>query len=354
MNELIDSETKFFDYLDDLAGRYIIIYKKSGNTRILNDACGTRTIFYYQCKSPTSVLVSSHLDLIRQITDVPELDIKDEFMESFRYYMPANLTPLHQVYILTSNTLLQVNDYQIVRYFPRENLEESSDIESIVDWISSKFVQQLAILSKSKSLLFSLSAGLDTRTTLSASKFIKEQSTYFTYYIQEQGHNSNILWNDLIVAQSICKQLGLNHKLVLKSSEDVIFTDSEYREYYKQFQSVTRYLKHSPSLPYLYRKYFGSDVLHIRSNLNEVVYSSWLGSNKVKDEDYVNFTEKTALKLFYINNWYKQLNDTDAQSYQKFVTGCFKQYLKTSKFDEIKNYNPVDIFYWEFPMGIWH
>ncbi|MDV7394360.1 hypothetical protein RZS08_23460, partial [Arthrospira platensis SPKY1] len=214
--------------------------------------------------SKKTVLIASHLDLIHKITGVKLLDIPDEWMESFKYYMPGNLTPVNQVYILTPNTLLQVNDYQIIRYFPRENLEESSDIDSIVDYISSKFVQQLTLLSESKSLLFSLSAGLDSRTTVSASKFIKDKSTYFTYYIEEDGFNSRILWNDLVVAKSIFDSLGLNHKLVIKSSEEVLFSDPEYQNYYEQFKSMTRYLIHSPSLPYLYREYFGSDVLHIR------------------------------------------------------------------------------------------
>ena len=200
--------------------------------------------------------------------------------------------------------------------------------------------------------MFSLSAGLDTRTTCSASKFIKEQSTYFTYYIQEQGHNSNILWNDLIVAKSICKQLGLNHKLVLKSSEDAIFTDPEYREYYKRFQSIKRYLTHSASLPYLYRQYFGSDVLHIRSNINELVYSYWL--SKSKDGGPFDFTEEAALKVFSRSINYKKFNDTEVQLYQEFIKKSFKKHLEITKFCEVKNYNPTDMFFWEFAMGTWH
>lgn len=47
LNELIDVEINFFDYLDYFVGRYIIIYKKFGNIRILNDVCGIRIIFYY-------------------------------------------------------------------------------------------------------------------------------------------------------------------------------------------------------------------------------------------------------------------------------------------------------------------
>lgn len=357
LNELIDSETKFFDYLDDLAGRYIIIYKKSGNTRILNDACGTRTIFYYQCKSRTSFLISSHIDLIHQITGVPKLDIKDEFMESFTYYMPGNLTPLHQVYILTPNTLLQINDYQIVRYFPRENLEESSDIDSIVDWISSKFLQQLALLAKSKSLLFGLSAGLDSRTTVSASKFIKDRSTYFTYYIEENGFNSNILWRDMIVAKSIFEEQNLNYQLVVGNSDRLLFSSFEYANYYQHFESRIKYRKHSALLPYLYRKYFGSEVLHIRSNIYELVYSDWLGKNKASNSDWINFTEQTAFKLFSIVNPSKHLQNTNRGLYKDFCVNKLKQHLEITNFFEIpkySNYNLIDMFYWEYYKGLWH
>lgn len=354
LNKLTDSETSFFDYLDYLAGRYIIIYHQAGKTKVLHDACGTRSVYYYQYPSKETVLISSHLDLIHKITEVKPLDIKDEWMKSFTYYMPGNLTPLNQVYILTPNTLLQVNDYQIIRYFPRENLEESSDIDSIVDYISSKFVQQLTLLSESKSLLFSLSAGLDSRTTVSASKFIKEKSTYFTYYIEEQGFNSRVLWNDLVVGKSLFNFLEINHKLVIKSSEDILFLNPDYRDYYQQFQSMRRYLIHSPSLPYLYRQYFSSDVLHIRSNLYEFVYSNWLGKNLANEEDCINFTEHTAFKLFLINNSYKKSNNTDIDLYQNFIKRYLKQHLSISHFDEIQNYNPVDMFYWEFYVGTWH
>lgn len=56
--------------------------------------------------------------------------------------------------------------------------------------------------------------------------------------------------------------------------------------------------------------------------------------------------------MFFYYNKYK--GDIDVEVYYKFVKIYLKKYLEISKFCEIKNYNLVDVFYWEFFMGIWY
>ncbi|MEI2419359.1 hypothetical protein V6O07_03730, partial [Arthrospira platensis SPKY2] len=144
---LQNQETNFHQYLDFLAGRYLVIYEKEGNVRVLHDACGTKTIYYYILSRHSSqILISSHLDLIHKIADVPNVKIKQEFYSMYmNKFFPGNLTPLDQVYILTPNTLLDVKSCEIVRYYPREILKEEQDLDRLIESISTNLVKQLTL-----------------------------------------------------------------------------------------------------------------------------------------------------------------------------------------------------------------
>ncbi|MDV7396718.1 hypothetical protein RZS08_35300, partial [Arthrospira platensis SPKY1] len=116
----------------------------------------------------------------------------------------------------------------------------------------------------------------------------------------------------------------MEHKLVI-ASPDVLNKDKEYITFSEKFLSQKRYNIHSVSYPYLYHKCFNENSLYIRSNIFELLYSDWIGKKLVFEDDFNNFTEQSAFKLFscYAGQ-IKHLNQQDTLDYSKQTQNLFK------------------------------
>lgn len=331
---LSESETKFFDFVDDLSGRFIIIYHHNDKTSLMADATGMRSIFYADC--PHTLVVSSHATLIREITGAgpsPAVDIS--WLDRYtNYCLPGHLTPYDGVYYLTPNTLLELETREVVRFFPREELPERQ-VEDIVDELSELFNGQMELIAEKLNPAISLSAGLDSRTTLAMSKNIVDRALFFSYIVENDPHHDfRTLEIDRRVACEIADNVGLRHMVVRVSGDN----DSHNLS---PIQRGNSFLTHSHALARAYAEEIGGDYIHVRSNLSEIgqgvraVWSSRYGPMK---------PEVMAMT-------YCQKSEAE---YDKKAVEAFAAFQEKTQFDRIYNYDDYDIWYWEHRMGTWH
>lgn len=331
LHHLSSSDNSFFDYIDDLSGRFLILYGDDTSAKIMSDATGMRSIFY----STKQTIIGSHFELIQEYVSAPHSKIvQTEWLSSYTsQYFPGHYTPYEDIYFLTPNTLLEVHTKTIKRFFPREEIHPLP-IDEIVDEISTLCDKQLEILTKKyKKLILSITAGIDSKTTLALARKYKHHFDFFTYY---KGSTVKSLEVDKIVVNDMVKNLGLEDRFQFFNLEQEM--PDEFNDLVKILKKNT-FNEHGFELAKFYLDYFSSeDILHIRSNLFEIGRAFYRNKNVPK-----NFTVESMIRGYS----YKAGNDN-------LVKNAFENFYNVIEMDKIFNYDPYDIFYWEFRMGIWH
>jgi hypothetical protein len=328
-----DSTEDFFDYLDRLSGRFILLLKSKTKTFILQDATGTRSVFYTW--QSNFVFISSHAELLADLNCYKPSDEANRFKSSIQFrdnkdsYFPGISTPYEEIKMLTPNTLLNLSAREVERFFPRENLENQEINNELIGELSDFFQSQVDLLRKDYSLSLSLTAGLDSRLSLATSKKHKD---HIYFYTLTYGKNSE---KDAEVARDICDELNLTHHIIpTKGKIDDGFMDL--------------FLKNTSNMSSEFRGEIGEALyynypqgcLHIKSNGSEICRGYYrdiyaILPNKILGEVYA--------KLYGIN----------PQS--SFVRESFEEFIEVTKLNKesIYNYDHYDLFYWEHRIGNW-
>jgi hypothetical protein len=334
---------KFLNYLDYLSGRFVIILFSKSRSFILNDAAGTRTIFYDISKE--SIIISSHSSLIAAIKDNrlnknAKKIIKSGVYKSESSYLPGVLTPFQKIYILTPNTLIDINKGSVERFFPRERLDIKNhlSVDRIVE-IANILETQIKLLSEKYELAVSLTGGIDSRLTLSSTRKYSKKILYYTLIDRMHKQFYEHL-NDAKTAEKIAKLLELKYR-------KYIFPDEVKNKGFNDFKYIwdinTSFMRTESqrNLSWLLYNIFPNNKLHIKSSISEINTASYVrrGFNSslfnIKPEN---------LALLY--GKFPKSN---------FVIEAFSKYINITKFKlkNIYNYNMSDLFYWEHRMGTW-
>ncbi|MDC4240153.1 7-cyano-7-deazaguanine synthase [Clostridium tertium] len=326
LSTYIKSEDEFIKSMDDLAGRFIIIWGDEDNLKICNDATGMRSIFYHKVEN----IISSHCALIQEITKDSYIKTIKKFKEFSSHCMPANYSPVENVLVLTPNTFLDSKNKTVVRFWPRENLENNT-LDNVVESVIKYTDIQLKLLENKYKIINSLSGGMDSRTTLALLKEHVDDITFFTY----SRKKNSITRKDNIIVKKIVDDLNLKHE-----SFEIDENTSTYEfEELKKILVKNTVSNHSFTLASQYlKRYSSDDLIHIRSNLYEIgqcYYRSYMNLPK-------ELTIRDAIKCYSS----KAINDDE-------VIEIYEQYLKTVDMNKIFNYDPYDILYWEQRMGTW-
>ncbi|WP_404329938.1 hypothetical protein [Mesobacillus maritimus] len=331
LRSLETSQDHFFDYIDELSGRFLILYGNDTTARILSDATGMRTIFYSKSKA----FLGSHCALVQEYVNSPEsTTVQREWLGKYTsQFLPGHFTPFEDIVFLTPNTLLDIKSTQVKRFFPREDIKELPT-ETVVEEISVLAKKQVELLSQKFKLLLSLTAGLDSRTTLSLLGDYKERFEFFTYTRSTFNESLDI---DQEIAKEMAENLGLNHHFIMIDQD---MKDKEFIELTKVLRRNT-FSSHAFKLARIYlSKFSKKEHLHIRSNLYEIGRMYFKNNIRNLPKE---LTPESMSKIYSV----KSVED------QKVIE-AFNQYYNHVQMDKIFNYDPYDLFYWEYRMGTWH
>lgn len=326
---------KFFDYIDELAGRYILFYGDHQHSYILADATGMRSIFY----SKDKLVIASHCELAKELTNATVSSLIDtSWLSTYSsYHLPGHFTPYENIYFLTPNTLLKLPEKKVERFYPRKNIDIYT-IQESVEEISPLIYGQLKKLSEKHTFLLSLSGGIDSRTSLAFTRDFRDKFMYFTYSKKSSTASKNSIKSleiDKQLVKDIVTNLGLRHKFI---------TIDDHKESYdlQSFFEVLRkntFTNHSFRLAKLYYDHFPDQRLHIRSNILEIGRSFYKKNPNIPKNFSID-----AMVMCYSP---KAVNNNK-------VKEAFRKYFETVHMDQIFNFDPYDILYWEYRMGVWH
>ncbi len=325
LKALVASTDTFFDRLDYVSGRYVVVFNDGSATRILADATGMKTIFY----SRDGRFFASHARLIVDATgDNGPSPLLRMGRREFKFGFPGLETPFKSVRLLSPNTLFNISSKKVERFFPREELPELSfgDARDLVWQYMNAHVRALP---STWTVVASLTAGIDSRLSLAALRQDK-RIQYFTYCGEER------LLEDKTVASDISSTLSLQHHLL-----NVDISKAEESEF-AEFSKILRrnsYYSHGHRQAYRYTKTFtGENKLHIRSNLGEIGRTFYQRAHK-----------RPAFSPAIHSSVYNRRLGTNPK-----VERAFQVMYETNRLDKIWNYDPFDMAYWEHRMGGWH
>lgn len=317
--------------LYQLSGRYVVIDQSSEGTRIQTDAVGMRAGYY----SKTGGTVSSHAGLTAKIIgdDSPSpFGAKDWFRTAKAPSHPGRATEYANVFALTPNTELEVGSVGVRRVgpFPRG---EDRPAREVAEELVPLMQAQLHALVKEGRPLMSLTAGMDSRTSLALSYPVRHDITYFSYVAYRDGKPSPSE-PDMLAAKQMCEDFGLDFRTVLVTG---MLTSGPLSDV---IRGNSRRL-HSPSVAAEYRKQLPPDSVHIRSNIYETGQAFFrnASSKPLPDLDAVEFAKRVVR----------------VRQHETFDAGveAFEDWLATTGFFELQGYDPYDIYYWELRMGRW-
>lgn len=334
-----------YDEVDFFSGRYIIIYKDKDGLKLMSDATGMKSIFY----TKDFKAFSSHCKILVELgygespSRIEEFrsNVLEEEGVKYKYGYPGFYTPYEDCFILPPNFEACLSSKKIARFFPREMLDADCDANDVAIKINGYMRNQLSsILSCGKDVYCSLTAGLDSRFTLSASS--KHQGVkYFTYkYPGNHTHESDANW-----ASIIADGLGLDHK-VINIDDDLDFGSEGFKSFSSVVSYNSTYNSHAKKISYAYYSLFGEDNYLIRSNLYEIGRAFY----HPKVEKGIS---KNKIDLKDIDKMLLYAYDERLLEYGE-LSKVFSDYVKDLPDESECGYSLLDLFYWEHRMGVWH
>ena len=321
----------FYDYIDNLNGRFALFFSNGESVRVLNDATATRSVYYHEIRC----LIASHYEIIASITGEEHHPYYAEYNKITKYKpwtLPGDMTPYNNIRILTANHEFDVGALKLRRFYPRANHKLYS-IKEILTMMPTHLKNQMNTLARYHTPIISVTRGNDSKVTLSASKDIRHKATYFTFANEITNHkdlDQRHRFEDSEYAKQICSIYSLNFKpLVLKPPLKTEMMEIVKKNHYHQHiaSAIPEYLDKLPS------------GVYVQSNLIEIV----------RDLTYVYpKPPKNNTKQEIMAGWMMYWNQRSE------IKEHIDSYWNRNEWDNIYDFERVRLFYWEHRMSTWN
>lgn len=237
-----------FKRIKRYAGSYALIYKDDKNYIIFHDALGLREIYYstqenhVMCGSQPNFVAKFSNPQIRPTRDPALLDFYRNHLKNYSWI--GDETYFSGIKHLLPNHYLDLNRREIRRYWPCEPIRRI-DLDEAVFNICNFLQGVMKAITYRQLVMMAVTAGIDSRTLLAASKSIKDKIYYFI-------NDENIGYNhpDIAVPEKIFKHIGHPFHVHVHNNSDVI--DNEFRHIF--LDNV--FLATERILPTIYNIYF--------------------------------------------------------------------------------------------------
>lgn len=203
------------EYTSRCGGRWILIATNGKQKYLFNDALGLRQVFYSNPKSSESLWAMSQPGLGADLLRLSYDDIALEYMDSFEfrsnpeYRWPGIATAYKEIKHLLPNHYLDLITGTCHRYWPDKALERITPDEAINE-ISSLLQNLMKGIALRFDLAVGITAGLDSRLVLAASKEICNKLSFITV---RQGRMSDDN-HDIVVPAMLLPRLSLQHHII--------------------------------------------------------------------------------------------------------------------------------------------
>jgi hypothetical protein len=254
-------------------------------------------------------------------------------------YPPGLLTEFEHVRMLVPNHLLDIATdrspgVRQLRFWPTQDRREVADTDAVFARFRERLTAHVGLVTALGRTGISLTAGLDSRTSLAALLPHRRPDTFaFTYYNPRQGVQDLAHRADLFAGNQWARLAGLQH-LVLHWREPA--EEDVFSRVWERMYPVA-----PPSVGAAHAMYAGlpRDVVQVGSNLGEV------GTANPARRLPGRLTPRRLAALWQ-SPWFAERHDYDA---------VFADYQEETSLTEerLLGHDPHDVFYWEHRMGKW-
>lgn len=320
--------TDFFQYFNQLVGRFVLIVKTENDILVLNDPAGQRQVFYtfrgtdFHCTSSPKLLY----DLMEMEFEIPKE--KQEIINSKRFrlleewfpgdeYLDTNLKRL------LPNFFINITEQEIKRIPFRVKDFDPDALKKYV--FNQVYGAMQACAFRFDKTLLAVTAGSDSRFILNCLP-VDESIEYFIYKRESE--------NDIDL--KIATKLSQKKKINLLVIEPGKLSEPFFTFYKKQFLRP-RILSKLRNLEWLINNLKNSNTVIIAGYAGEMLRNSTNSINPYhkkfeNPEDFIDYLHypKSEYLENSMNKWWKSL----------------PEYL-----DNCQNLSPIDLFHWEHHMA---
>jgi hypothetical protein len=196
-------------------GRWLIVAADRQERFLFHDALGLRQVFYTDTRARDRVWAMSQPGMAR---DVLGLEVDQEalaFAQSYafrshpEYRWPGQASPIHGTTHLLPNHWLDLARGTSQRYLPRAPLP-AIDLTAAVERLAALLPGMIDAAFRRFELAISLTAGLDSRLVLAASKSVCNQ----VVFVSVRQHSMRDDHPDITVPARLLRRLGLPHEVI--------------------------------------------------------------------------------------------------------------------------------------------
>jgi len=324
LSSLNELSTEFFDYLNQLVGRFVLIQKSDKNFIILNDARAQRQVFYHFDNE--SFYCTSSPQLFYKLSKFPfEIPTdKKVILTSRRYKVLDEWFPGDE-YLDTYLKRLLPNFYLEITSKQTKRIPYSvakMDKDKLKSYLKKQIIGAAeACAFRHENILFGVTGGSDSRLILSLNPNLKNT----TYFIYDREEKNKI---DVEISKQLTKKKGITLKVIQPPPLSVSFL-----EFYKKQFLHPRVISKTQNYQWLKENFETNKSIVITG------YSGEIFRNKVLS----------------VNPYHKKFNTTqdfvDYFHYPKsdYLEKMLEKWLSTAP-DYIRGCNHLnlaELFYWE-------
>ena len=236
--------------------------------------------------------------------------------------------------MLTPNAALDLDEMMPARVWPSRPLPERS-VKEAAEIVREHMDGVVRYIQQNHRLLVSVTAGLDSRLTLSFLKDAKNVQ-FFTYYRNDQRDSD---FHDLAFAEVLHDQLRRNVE-VLRLGDFPAMPKG-----FRWLIETNTFISHQKHLAWVYAHRYGAEenLVHLRSNISEVGREFWRGKG---------FEIGSGKDLARV---YLQADKEYPAAYVFRVITLFEEFDQVTGLSACRDLVDLkSLFYWEFRMASWH
>jgi len=321
----------FFEQTYKFGGRWVLIVNDGKNVRLFNDAAGLRQVFYTDMSQTGVLWCASQPRIIAGLCglemDPDAVDFIDsyEFRKKLEYRFPAYSSPYREIAHLLPNHYLDLKTGTRHRHWPNGPLKDMSPDDAIEE-AASMLTSLLTGISRRFDLAISLTAGLDSRIVLAASRSLRDRISFMTVRQIDKPDDHP----DVAVASELLSRLALKHDVVRSS----LIMEPEFLRVFSNNVPVAHAIYAPDAHAILH--YSKQTMAAVTGSVSEIGRCSFRSKLSKSDRALISARDLASLQ---------------GMGESRFADDHFTAWL--DQLGDIYNYHILDLFEWEQGHGSW-
>lgn len=333
VRELNHNSNDFFEFKKNtysLSGRWVLIYVKENEIKILNDPNSLRSIFFIKKNNKT--WLGSQPEILKYFIETESryeselLDYKNSsFFKKNENNWYGNETVYKDIYHLLPNHYLDYNSGEIRRFFV--NQVEELSLNETIENVSNLLKGTIKAMNLREKLMIGVTAGWDSRVIVAATKSIKDEVYYYVSKMNMSESDNDIRIPKILFSKEHLKLNILDTKEPVRDEIKLLLSNNV---------TLSRILPKTRTIQYLLDNFDG--YVNVNGNASGIAKNVYGIDNPSIDKINGKYILNKA-------GFYKDFKYVEEQ------INLWLDELRESKIAE--NIPVMDLFYWEQRMGNW-